>query len=337
MTKSKIEWTDQTWNPVVGCSRISEGCQNCYAERMAGRLANMNVPQYKQVVLFEDIANSRLSPEIKVTGWNGATAFVESALQKPLHWKKPRMIFVCSMGDLFHESVPFEWIDKVFAVMDLCPQHTFQVLTKRAARMREYFKSVKELPVGSPRDMAIFDGWRAVYGTKLNERLWPLPNVWLGVTAENQTRADERIPELLRCPAVVRFVSVEPMLGAVVMPEDGTACEFCGRNYESVTVDCGDWCEEFCAKCRDYDPDAVSTIITNHLGDGQSHINWVICGGESGPGARPLHPNWVRGLRDQCSEAGVPFLFKQWGGANKKKAGRLLDGVLHDEFPEVKV
>lgn len=176
---SKIEWTDETWNPIVGCSRVSAGCDHCYAERMAARIkAAQPGSQYREVTLCGK--------------WNGNTEFIESALLKPLRWKKPRMVFVCSMSDLFHEDTPFEWIDRVFDVIANCPHHTFQVLTKRPMRMLEYFGTWKMFP-------------------NLN-----LPNVWLGVSAESQEWVDKRIPILLRVPgAAVRFVSVEPMIGPV--------------------------------------------------------------------------------------------------------------------------
>jgi len=178
MSRTKISWSEFSWNPVVGCSKVSTGCQNCYAEKMAFRLNYMGNDNYF------DVLND--------SGWNGKTICIESALEKPLHWKKPRKIFVCSMGDLFHPSVPFEFIDKVFATTILCPQHTFQYLTKRPKRMAEYFATI------DIRTLTIDH--------------WSFPNIWLGVSAENQECADERIPILLQIPAAVRFVSIEPML-----------------------------------------------------------------------------------------------------------------------------
>lgn len=281
---TKIEWTEASWNVVVGCSKISPGCDNCYAERMANRLAGMasTGPIYLPVIKNQ-----------KPHGWNGKTAFSESALTKPLHWKKPRMIFVCSMGDLFHESIPFEWIDKVFAVMALCPQHTFQVLTKRSKRMLEFFDSLNQ-----------DDQYR---GKILNldaievDENWPLPNVWLGVTAEDQQRADERIPDLLKCPAVKRFVSCEPLLseinlGNVRLPNTKP------RGWDGRE---GGYPYLNCLTGREY-----SVMVGN---DTNYKLDWVICGGESGPGARPMHPDWARNLRDQCKSAGVPYFMKQWG------------------------
>lgn len=292
--KSKISWTDKTWNPIIGCSKTSPGCQNCYAERMARRLVSMGQENYRG--LLADYTTT-------VGGWNGQTRFVESALEQPLHWKTPRKVFVCSMGDLFHESVPFEWIDRVFATMALCPQHTFQVLTKRAERMEEYLTEyhpnwdealgwlddrhndicIDGTALDSQRD--ICDEWHTV------AKQWPLPNVWLGVTVENQEQADKRIHHLLRCPAAVRFISVEPMLGPVDLM-DIVIHEGSGEHHiDSLFMDAFER-EEF--------PD-------------EHTIDWVICGGESGTGARPMHPDWVRSLRDQCIAAGVPFHFKSWG------------------------
>lgn len=233
MSKSKIEWTDRVWNPVTGCTKISEGCKNCYAERQSKRFAGMN--GYPA----DDPFKVTLHPD---------------RLEEPLHWKKPSRIFVCSMGDLFHGDVTMGFISRVFSTIRRCPQHTFIVLTKRPVKM---LHAVNDYVDGA------------------------LPNLWLGVTAENQETADERIPLLLKTPAAVRFVSIEPMLGPVSFRWSA-------------------W-------------DGLGTKkITDHL-DGLRMLDWVICGGESGPGARPMHPDWARSLRDQCKEAAVPFFFKQWG------------------------
>ncbi len=283
MTKSKIEWTDATWNPVTGCTPVSTGCANCYAKRMAKRLAGRH--GYPKTNPFT------------------VTVHLDR-LEEPLRWRKPRMVFVCSMGDLFHDDVPGDVIDKVFAVMELAPQHTFQVLTKRPHHMATYLNA---------------------RGFGLN----PLPNVWLGTSVEDQSLAHYRIPYLLNCPAVVRFLSCEPLLGP----------------------------------------------LPNLNLDG---IHWVIVGGESGPGARPMNSDWARDIRNQCQAAGVPFFFKQWGAyvpeqqnpaaltartaktamyvdpdgntrpariggrghaatvqrVGKKAAGRLLDGREWNEMPE---
>jgi len=257
-----IEWTDATWNPITGCSVISPGCTNCYAMKLAGARLR-NTPSRTGLTI-----DSKSGPV-----WNGQVRLNEQWLTQPLHWKKPRKIFVCAHGDLFHENVPDEWIDKVFAVMALAPQHQFQVLTKRAERMWEYLAE-------DDRRNTIIDEWRKLPKAR-SQRVslvsgapivrtgfdWPLPNVWLGISAENQQRYNERKYHLAVTPAAIRFFSFEPLLSA---------------------IDTGD-----------------------DLKSGLFH--WAIAGGESGPGARPMHPDWARSLRDQCATAGVPFFFKQWG------------------------
>ena len=231
---TKIEWCEETWNPVTGCTAVSAGCEHCYAKRMANRLrGRYGYPQ---------------DEPFKVTLHPGR-------LDKPLHWKKPRHIFVCSMGDLFHRDVPFEFIDRVWTIMLRSPDHTFLVLTKRPERMMEFWEEL-----GCYYDDGV------------------LPNLWLGVSVENQKTADERIPILLQIPAAVRFVSVEPMLGPVDLIDHLPDWDMPGDSPEYTTG-----------------------------------LDWVICGGESGPGARPMHPDWARQLRDDCVAAGVPFFFKQWG------------------------
>lgn len=362
MKPHKIAWTEKTWNPIVGCSKVSPGCANCYAEKAACSPRLQQFEQYREVtkgVVFT------ATDKTKMTAWNGKTGFVESALVKPLHWRTPRMIFVCSMGDLFHESLPFEWIDKVFAVMALCPQHTFQVLTKRSKRMLEYLTS----PGLIERLYKITSGQYSkewVHPDKMGGPLLPLLNVWLGVTAEDQQRADERIPDLLKCPAAKRFVSCEPLLGKIdLMPYMFMTimCPKCGHidsvdNFDSLDCDAANL---FCNKCN-------NEVETKDV----EELDQVICGGESGNGARPMHPDWARDLRGQCEEAVVLFFFKQWGKyfprnqweynpglilpdddvyasdgktiilddhcpmhpVGKKKAGRLLDGVEHNEMSE---
>ncbi len=342
--QSRIEWCDATWNPVVGCTRVSEGCRNCYAVRLAHRFgSNPATPQYKGLTEM-----TPRGPE-----WSGWVKLVESAIEQPLRWKRPRRIFVCSMGDLFHPGVPDEALDRVFAAMALCPQHTFMVLTKRPERMRGYITDACRR-VGSIVLAKRTDDIPLIplsYGRPGSE-WWPLPNVWLGVTAEDQARADERIPVLLATPAAKRFVSIEPMLGP---------------------VDCG----ELLA------PPEMTGVSGGGLHEyvaGPPLVDWVICGGETGPNARPMHPEWARSLRDQCVGAGVPFFFKQWGewgpgeplGAEKAvcitptgftfspdaaafnaqawpdgavcfsrvgkhRAGRLLDGRAWEQFPEDRV
>ncbi|MEC4836084.1 phage Gp37/Gp68 family protein [Mycobacteroides chelonae] len=251
--KTGIEWTDATWSPVTGCTRVSDGCLNCYIER---------------------------STPIRVAGRKfdgegiGASLAVQlhpNRLDWPLRKRDGKKIFVCSQADLFHDDVPDEYIARVFAVMALSPHHTFQVLTKRHGRMRSLLNSHafwgRVGVAGLDRDV-----WLPQSGVSLDQHY--LPNVWLGVSAEDQKRADLRIPALLDTPAAVRFISAEPLLGPI--------------DLSRFVEDDG---EKF-----DLPP-----------------LSWVIVGGESGPGARPMHPDWARSLRDQCVAAGVPFLFKQWG------------------------
>lgn len=247
-TKSKIEWTEDTWNPVTGCSRVSEGCRHCYAERMAKRLQAMGQPQYQGVV----DKNGR---------WTGQINFVESALEIPLKRKKPTMWFVNSMSDLFHPGIHVKQLTDIFEVMARTPQHTYQILTKRAERLMPLMDSIG---IGVANRL----------GKQKEPGFWPLPNVWLGVSVENQAAADERIPFLIQAPAAVRFLSCEPLLGPV-------------RTLKYLIYGAHKW---------------------------EQNIHWVIVGGESGPGARPMHPDWARGIRDQCQAAGVKFFFKQWGG-----------------------
>lgn len=235
--RTHIEWTDSTWNPVTGCDPVSPGCEHCYAARMAKRLQAMGVDKYKngfEVTLHPDL------------------------LEAPLSWKKPRVVFVNSMSDLFHDQVPTEYIQRIFDVMRRADLHTFQILTKRSKRLK--------------RIAAQLD--------------WP-PNVWMGVTVERREYV-YRIKDLCTTGAAVKFLSLEPLLGPL-------------RNLDLTGID------------------------------------WAIVGGESGPGARPIRPEWVRDLRDQCDSQGVHFFFKQWGGVNKKRAGRRLDGRLYEAMPDLYV
>lgn len=281
--RTPIEWADATWNPIRGCTRVSEGCRNCYAEVMAARFSDPG--QW----------GHGLAQRIGLPGggidhrWTGKVALVDTALDLPLRWKKPRRIFVNSTSDLFHEAVPDDWIDQIFAVMALAPQHTFQVLTKRPERAREYLahltSKVGDLwnPLASSRLLSAGDTAvrNSTVDTFQTVRGWPLPNLWLGTSVEDQATANARIPHLLATPAAIRFISAEPLLG----PLDLTECP------------------------RD---DALLGYAPDENGD-RHKLDWVIAGGESGPGARPIHPDWARSLRDQCVAAGVPFFFKQWG------------------------
>jgi len=308
-----IEWTDATWNPVTGCTRVSPGCVNCYIDwappfRIEGRH-------------FTDRDGNRSHAIGATTGVRLHPDRLDWPLRKR-SWRGKR-VFVCSLADLFHDDVPDEYIARVFAVMALTPEVTYQVLTKRPARMRALLTSGAFADLlGDTLGMMLFEQRISDYDVT-----FPLPNVWLGVTVEDQQRADLRIPILLDTPAAVRWLSCEPLLGPVNL----------GR--------------------------AVGTYYGGDPREDESGIDWVVAGGESGPGARPMHPDWARSLRDQCRDAGVPFLFKQWGDlvteeqapeditlpavswrhlgddqppvwrVGKKRAGRLLDGRTHDGYP----
>lgn len=291
MSTSTIEWTEETWNPVAGCALVSPGCTNCYAMRMAARLAAMGQAKYAGTTH-------------KVNGrhvWMGKINLAEEALAIPLKRRKPTTWFVNSMSDLFHEDVPFDYVDRVFAVMALCPQHIFQILTKRPERMADYFvvdrgpykfecdHTTSEFWIDSARDDQALAGGHPSGVERLNEMPWPLPNVWLGTSVEDQKRADERIPHLLKCPAAVRFLSVEPLLGSVDILN---VCRTPGAAPDEITDE-------------DYE-------LGSPLG-GASGIDWVIVGGESGPGARPMNVEWARSIVRQCKDAGVPVFVKQLG------------------------
>lgn len=344
---TKIEWADATVNAVNGCTVVSPGCKHCYAMKQAHRFP-------ARQGLTQQSAGGMV--------WTGEVRLNEKPLLQPLAWRRPRRIFWNAHGDLFHESVPDEWIDKVFAVAALTPQHTHMILTKRAARMREYLDDFRG-------DWSRIDGiWREIgkltdAGAKIDperEIDLPLPNVWLGVSVEDQARADERIPDLLATPAAVRFLSCEPLLGPVNL----NAVKFLDRITEHGGREAG-W--ESALNGLRYDMWVGDD--EDPMKPGHPKLDWVIAGGESGPGARPMHPDWVRSLRDQCKAAGTAFFFKQWGEwlpfgsidgdgnfnsrdrgekpglwhvwpsngfsvrVGKQQAGRLLDGIEHSEFP----
>lgn len=306
--KSTILWTEATWNPTTGCSVISAACKNCYAMKLAGGQLK-NHPS--RTGLTRDTSSGPV--------WTGEVRFNEQWLDQPLHWKRPRKIFVCAHSDLFHESIPDEWIDRVFAVMGnvyckMDTPHTFQLLTKRADRMKRY---LSDPGVASRVTIAMKAMGLGLAGENSEPR-WPLPNVWVGVSAENQATADERIPLLLQTPAALHWVSVEPMLGPIDLTGEYLALSS-GGAYP------------------------FRGLATEHRTKLIDLLDWVVCGGESGDNARPMHPDWARDLRDQCSAAGVPFIFKQWGEHDyrmirmgTKIAGRLLDGVQHDGYPTEK-
>jgi protein gp37 len=318
---TKIEWTDATWNVVNGCTVVSPGCAKCYAMKQAHRFP------VRQGL-------TRHSPSGMT--WTGEVRFNEAVLDQPLRWKRPRRIFVCAHGDLFHDKVPDEWIDRVFAVMALAPQHTFQVLTKRPERMRDYVRSRVALQgniggcaVGLALQMGkqVFGGVTTTYPARsaearelVVERVHNiLPNVWLGTSVEDQQRADERIPILLDTPAAVRWVSMEPLLG----PVDLTWVAQPDEEREGVIdalLGC-DWIDGMGIgiEYRPTRPGHEGRVMTRRVVSSSDmilagrKIDWVVAGGESGPGARPMHPTWVRSIRDQCRDAQVPLMFKQWG------------------------
>ncbi|MBP6572611.1 MAG: DUF5131 family protein [Gemmatimonadales bacterium] len=352
MAETSIEWTDKTWNPVVGCTRVSPGCEHCYAETMASRQVLMSVAlgrrsPYLRVV---DADNRRWTraKDVKADPANHQhVELLPERLNEPLSFKPGTRVFVCSMSDLFHDAVPFEFILKVWAVMAVTPRVTYQVLTKRPARMGEFLRWL------ATQHKTIDLGTRRLPGPAV----WaaPLPNVWLGTSVEDQQRADERIPLLLAASAAVRFLSAEPLLGLLDLGRwlgdyDCHSCgaRFWGREVRAVDrlVSVGEERDpsrpddaeaerDVCPRCGQ--PDLGTGDVGPVGGDyeGQPTIDWVIVGGESGPGARPMDPSWVRSLSTQCHIADAAFFFKQWGGARKKQAGRELDGRTHDAMPGV--
>lgn len=290
--KTGIQWTDATWNPIRGCSRVSEGCRHCYAETMAARFCDKGMPYY-------GLAKRTASGP----RWTGEVRIIPEHLTDPLRWRKSRRIFTNSMSDLFHEGLTNEEIAAIFGIMAACPHHQFQVLTKRAKRMAEWFEWLRLDSAGSDQawDVRPLTCWRhaktvlpaiehSVWDKELYEVAhkikWPLPNVWLGVSVENQEAADERIPYLLKVPAAIRFLSCEPLIDRVSLMEwlfdpTGNFRTHKGRRqFENVAKD----------------------------GHG---LHWVIAGCESGADARPCEPGWLRTLRDECRGAGVKYFLKQ--------------------------
>jgi protein gp37 len=293
-----ISWTDETWNPIAGCARVSAGCENCYAEKMTRRLNMMGKPGYEGLIdhfWAQDSGRWR---------WSGKIQLFPERLDKPLRWRKPRRIFVCSMSDLFHPDVPDQFIARVFAMMARASRHTFQVLTKRPERAARLLGDPAQYEAGEFAISLAGELETEPYGY---EGGWPLPNVWLGTSVENQKAADERIPHLLATPAAVRFLSVEPLLGPInlYLPtktwgprSDGRpGCDHCCT---------GDRCDEPSHLERQKCPYCRGT------GDATT-VDWVIVGGESGPGARPCNVEWIRDIVRQCREAEVPCFMKQLG------------------------
>ena len=292
---TKIEWVKNrdgsqglTWNPVTGCTKISPGCQNCYAERVSKRLrGRCGYPADEPFMVT-------LHPD---------------RLEEPLRWRKPSMVFVCSMGDLFHEDVP-RWIR--FEVMDIilqAKQHIFLILTKRPANMKDFFE------------------W---YYTKAGRTTETIKNLWLGITAENQEMADLRIPILLQIPAAVRFVSVEPMLSPVRLILARRYCTNCNYLHWSYNPAGSGFVykEVYCPEC--------GFAYGYHSPEGNSSIDWVICGSESGQNRRPANTEWIRSLKNQCVDADVPFFLKQMEINGRLVKMPKLDGQVWDQFPEVK-
>lgn len=280
-TETGISWTDSTWSPVTGCSKLSEACRSCYAEALSHRFKWTSLP-WTEANAAENVV---CHPD---------------RLEIPLHWRKPRRVFVCSMGDLFHPQVPEEFLDRVFATMALCPQHTFLVLTKRPERMHSYITN-SSTPY---RVHAILQKGKLDWASPLNGE-WPLEGVWLGVTTEDQTRADERIRFLLDTPAAHRFISCEPLLG----PIDLTHVHAFHSPPWPNPIGGEPWLDVLRGEGQ-YPSTVTGLLIDTTI---EARVDLVIAGGESGPQARPSHPDWFRSLRDQCAAAGVGFHFKQFG------------------------
>lgn len=344
--KTGIQWTNSSWNPIAGCSIVSPGCRLCYAMGEAARQIRCAAGLKRETHYTGTVETKNGRPI-----WTGKiNAAPDHIWTLPLRWRRPRRIFVNSMSDLFHEDVPFEWIDRAFATMALSPQHTFQVLTKRGDRMRDYFtrnpaivwddadRLACSLQLREPDRPGYLEAGRAAAG-------WPLPNVWLGVSTERQKEADERIPDLLATPAAVRFISAEPLLGPIDLARYLVPSMHVGPTEKPLTAE---GARAIAAIGR-----AAAKKMGAHF------LDWVIVGGESGKHAKPMNPQWARDLRDQCHAANVKFFFKQWGEfvsvsevagdgphfkfpdgrtvrrLGVKKAGRLLDGREHNDFPNI--
>ena len=295
---SNIEWTDDTWNPCLGCSKTSPGCKRCYAIREVHRMAGNPNPK---------IAAANAGLTIIQGGepnWTGKVRLIPERLGIPLKRRKPTRHFVNSLSDLFHEELPDEAIDQVFGAMGLATRHTFQVLTKRAERMVRWFDSNPGGTWDTSTDQRCLTAAESLVGHRLGSFPFPMPHVWLGVSVESRDYLS-RIDDLRRTPAAVRFLSLEPLLEDLGNIGDylRDRCPECGRFWKRGWHDC---------------PNPVG--CDGHPSGG---IDWVIVGGESGKGARPVHPDWVRSIRDQCIAAGVPFFFKQWGEWRDR---RLSDG-----------
>lgn len=336
---TSIEWADRSWNPLLGCERVSPGCDACYAINTATIRAGN--PHPKVAAAFAGLTERRDGR----LDWTGRINLLPDRLTQPLSWRKPQKVFVNSQSDLFHKDVPDEFIHQVFAVMAATPQHTYQLLTKRHGRMRSLLRDECKCPGGGHQPGVHFKSaidWVATSHSPLNipglpkglyhQIQWPLPNVWVGVSVEDQRRADLRIPALRDTPAAVRWLSCEPLIEAVDLSEHLV-------------------------------PATPYAAFSGNAWD-RGDLGWVVVGGESGPRSRPMDPTWSRSLRDQCVGASVPFFFKQWGEhvvldqmpegtfqdwdakhgsdvyhdsvqwrVGKKAAGRLLDGREWNQYP----
>lgn len=283
---TSIGWTEATWNALRGCTRVSPGCVHCYAEGVAGRFSGPGQP-------YDGLAKMVTRPDgSKEARWTGAVRFIDAHILDPIRWRRPRMVFVNSMSDVFHEDVPDEWIDKHFAVMALSAHHTFQLLTKRPERMREYLKAQR---VGHWSEQAKALGLPA----SALQSGSVLPNVWVGTSVENQETADERIPILLDTPAAVRWISAEPLLG----PIDLTRLRTKAMGGSAQLSDALTGKQAYLHEGK----------VIPHPGHMASRLNWVVIGGESGHGARPFDLAWGRTIVEQCKAAGVAAFFKQVG------------------------
>jgi protein gp37 len=307
--KTKIEYVTDSWNPFIGCKHVSPGCDHCYAEKMAARICRMNKNSLYHIVM-----------DIDHKEWNGyISAFSRFVLEKAFSWEKPRRVFICSMGDIFFNyknySESSEIVSNIMSVAAMLPQHTFLVLTKRPALMKEYFSQEPGKLYSRLRSRAAGMNRLDLF-EKANISL-PLKNVWLGVTAENQEMADYRIPLLLSTPAVVRFVSVEPMLTPVNLTE---LSRLTGTGTKKINALAGvEW---------------FADIDTNKYDTPVNKLDWVICGSESGPGRRPMELQWARDIKDQCERHKVPFFFRQIYFANKKVKLPTMDGKVYNQMPD---
>lgn len=365
-------WWTKSWNPVIGCTSCSSACDNCYAEAL-------HTQRHKALLAGKDMAPCYSTPFAQIRRF-------PERLTDPLRWRTPQRIFVGNMGDLFHEGVPFAWLDQIFAVMALCPQHTFMLLTKRPERMAAYLARFSGAEEAKEMLMPLTQLPNRV-GRGIGTLGWPLRNVWLGTTIWDQASADRAVPILLSTPAAKRFVSVEPMLGPVDLGQwiGDYDCHACGNRFwagmdgcisagwhprEGYTDNGAPGCP-YCQHANSGDATIGQVVADDYA---ERRLDWVICGGETGKQARPMHPDWPRSLRDQCQGAEVPFFFKQWGEfgerevpgthtvycharrnfidrepvghewnpdgkymskCGKGKAGRVLDGRTWEEVPHV--